>query len=226
MMSAFCMEELEMNEEKVSMFKKFESDTDDLMSAIIKYIEGIPSGINTKQIDDIKDKLLWVKDYFEINANIDYLHKEPLPDLLRSEVILIKLGENLGMEFSGDHPGIVIRNSKMGSNQVFVLPLTTQKPDGYNPTIVNIYMEIGIIPYLTGFRDITNPNHPDTGKHWANILNVKSISRNRIYYPPHKTSVNGMVMDKISIKLSTHVALISKNNIIKIKKDKIANKNT
>jgi len=116
-----------------------------------------------------------------------------IPDLKRGDVILIDLGFNIGDEFGGEHTAIVLRDSCSTNKRVVILPITSQEPK--NKELV-IYVKIGKISGM-------NPNK----YHWANIFNVQSISKQRIKYPPEPKSVNGIVLDRISQKLMTQLAL-------------------
>ena len=59
---------------KKNYYKMFEIETDAIMTSIIKYIEGLPAIINLEQKSDIQDKLIWIRDYFNIITNTNCVY--------------------------------------------------------------------------------------------------------------------------------------------------------
>lgn len=116
-----------------------------------------------------------------------------LPDLTRGDVILTNLGFNLGDEFGGEHAAIVLKNSPKINTRVLVLPITSKEPvNKHKP----FYVKIGKIHGM-------NQNK----FHWANIYNIRSISKLRIIYPPEPKKVNGTVLNRISGAIMGQIAL-------------------
>lgn len=163
--------------------------------------------IKPNNIETIKNKLCWMYTYLSISDNKDYLHRKDLPDLVRGNIILVEIGDNLGMEFRGKHHCIVLRDSPKNLDQVFVLPITSKKPQQYNPNYNGIYIEISRITGFNGYYSPSNPHHRDTGKHWANILNIRNISKSRIYYPTKIRNVSSGQLNKISNSIIANIAL-------------------
>ena len=139
----------------------------------------------------------------------------PLPavdvyDLTRGEIVLLDLGFNVGKEFGGERPAIVLRNSKPCVDQVLVLPMSTQKPKNVTDPI---YIEIPPIPGLTGYQNKESATDPDNGKHWANVLSIKNLSKLRIKYPPEKLTIRtSSILDRISAAVISNIALRKKKN--------------
>ena len=153
------------------------------------------------------NRIRWLRLCVTLYENKKFLHKEELGDLKRGDVILVELGENIGKEFSGQHPAVVLRDSLKHIDQVFVLPLTSKKPKAFNPLIKSIYLEFKKIPGLKGYQNPTNRHHKDNYKHWCNILNVRNISRARICYPPYACTMDGDDLDAISKAIKNQMAL-------------------
>lgn len=166
---------------------------------------------STRKTDFDKEKLLnrikWLYKYVSLLEDKEYCHSKPLPDLVRGDVVLVELGENLGMEFSGQHPAVVLRDCLSNVDQVFCLPLTSKKPKGYNPNKPGIYLEFKRIPGMRGYRHPINIHHPNNGKHWCNILNLRNISKRRINYPPYPCKMDGHDLTAISVAIKKQVAL-------------------
>lgn len=185
----------------------FANEIKGITDSLTSFLNTLPESLNPHEINDIRDKLKWASDYFSILTNPHLLHSQQLPSLIRGNVVLVKHGENLGMEISGDHPAIVLRNNSTALDQVLILPLTSKKPKAYRDGEDSIYLEFGVIDGLKGFQDPTNPDNPDNGKHWANVLNIRNISRSRIYIPPIPATADGTFLNKISGAICTQIAL-------------------
>ena len=74
---------------------QFTKEVDEILNSLINYIDTLPQKLSDDDIKDIQDKLTWVRDYFCIQSNNCYLHKDKqIPDLFRGNVVLVKNGEN------------------------------------------------------------------------------------------------------------------------------------
>ncbi|WP_081364086.1 type II toxin-antitoxin system PemK/MazF family toxin [Neomoorella thermoacetica] len=91
------------------------------------------------------------------------------------------------------HPAIVLRNSFKNSPGVMVLPISSKKPQN----IKDFHIEIGKIVGLKEY-------------HWANIMHIVEVSKQRIIIPPEPKSVEGKVLNKISGAIITQIALRGK----------------
>ena len=176
-----------------------------------------------KQVGKIKEKevagrIEWFNNYFNIFQNPKYFQdvKHPLPNLIRGNIILAELGFNIGMEFGGRHYCIVLKNSSINNQRVLVLPITTQKPSDYEKFKDTIYVEFDGINGLNAVKDKDNPNGH---KRWVNILNIRTISKNRIIYPIERGIPNMTKgqMREISLRIISQIAM--RIDLIKLDKE-------
>lgn len=174
--------------------------------------------VGEEKAKEVSGRIDWFTNYFNLfqNPNIFKDSRQPLPDLIRGNIILVELGFNIGMEFGGRHYCIVLKNSSIKSKRVLVLPITTQKPSDYESFKNTIYMEFDRIKGLNAKKDIGNPNGH---KRWVNILNIRSISKNRIIYPVERGIPNmtkGQMRD-ISLRIISQIAM--RSDLIRIDKE-------
>lgn len=190
------------------MIHKFNCDYEywSLYCKLRDYANTAPRGTE-KQKELLLNRLCWFKLALNLYDNKEFLHSQCLGDLKRGDVILVELGENIGKEFSGQHPAVVLRDCPQNIEQVFVLPLTSKKPKAFNPNNKSIYLEFNRIRGMKGYQHATNRYHKDNGKHWCNILNVRNISRSRIYFPPNACSMDGKDLNAISKAIRNQIAL-------------------
>lgn len=172
------------------------------------FIEKFNNYCTSSQVGEkLYNRIGWFCTSVSIWLDYNSLHRRELPALKRGNIVLVEIGENFGMEFSGRHHCIVLRNSPLEQDQVLVLPITSKKPKNYQPNNNGIYLEFPRINGFNGFSDPDNPNHPDTGKHWANILNIRNISKSRIHYPTRIINVDNQQLNKISNSIIANIAL-------------------
>lgn len=179
------------------------------LSKIKNYYHGNIKG-SERTLKELRNRIEWFNNYFNLFNNPNYLQKQELPDLYRGDVILVELGFNIGMEFGGKHYCIVLRDSMKENKRVVVLPITSKKPSDYNKLKDTIYVQFNDINFLHRSADY----HTETGfKRWCNILNVKTISKSRIIYPirrdlPHVNKrISKKKMSEISNKIISEIAL-------------------
>lgn len=166
------------------------------------------SNVGEETKKEVFGRIEWFNDYFNIFQNSKFFQNEaqPLPDLVRGNIILAELGFNIGMEFGGRHYCIVLKNSSIRSKRVLILPITTQKPSDYDTFKDTLYIEFDKIRGLNATKDIGNPNGH---KRWVNILNIRTISKNRIIYPVDRgipTMTKGQMRD-ISSRIVSQIAI-------------------
>jgi len=181
-----------------------------LYTNLLNCLQSFYSNVNqtiSSEAKKLENKLNWLIQYVSISENPSFLHNRQVPDLKRGNIILVEIGDNLGMEFSGRHHCIVLRDSPIGQDQVFVLPITSKKPGRFTPNYNGIYIEFPAMRGFNGFSDNNNPQHPDTGKHWANILNVRNISKSRIVYPTKIRTIENGQLNRISECIIANIAL-------------------
>lgn len=157
---------------------------------------------------EVSGRIEWFNNYFNIFQNSKFFQDitQPLPNLVKGNIILAELGFNIGMEFGGRHYCIVLKNSSINNKRVLVLPITTQKPSDYDKFKNTLYIEFDKIRGLNAAKDIGNPNGH---KRWVNILNIRTISKNRIIYPIERGIPNmtkGQMRD-ISLRIISQVAM-------------------
>jgi mRNA-degrading endonuclease toxin of MazEF toxin-antitoxin module len=161
----------------------------------------------TKKLESMVKSLVTEDDLKRINIYLEWLLRKTelfeqenvfsaqlLPNFGRGDVVLVDFGCNVGDEFGGKHTAIVLKNSNTSNERVMVLPVTSKEPKNKN---IPIYIEIGKIAGL-------NP----TKHHWANVLNICSVSKQRIIYPPIPKRIDGRILDRISKTIQRQIALI------------------
>lgn len=156
-------------------------------------VDLISSTNDLTRLDKFEIYLEW------LNTKTNKIKEEPtfdttiIPELNRGDVILVDLGFNIGEEFGGEHPAIVLRNCRQANKSVTILPITSQEPKNKD---IPIYVRIGKIHGL-------NQDY-----HWANIVNLRSISKQRIIYPPEPKKVDGVVLNRMSQTIKSQIALL------------------
>lgn len=138
--------------------------------------------INYLEWSSLKTDIINTEKEFSLPDNIDEIVK-------RCNVIWVHFGFNIGSEFGGHHPAIVVR--KMG-NAVYVIPLDSgtipdnKKNKGYLVPIRYVY------------------NFPKIPRH-CNIYNITKIDYRRIDFTQDIGSISGKTMTKISNALKKYV---------------------
>lgn len=100
-------------------------------------------------------------------------------ELVRGAVVWIEFGFNIGNEFGGRHPAIILR--KTGSS-IFVVPLSSQEPDekkDYHVKVEKVY----------GFRNMVR---------WTNVLKLQNVSIQRVDTTASIGNVKGYVLNDIN----------------------------
>ena len=124
----------------------------------------------------------------------------------RGNVIWIDFGFNIGNEFGGMHPAVILKNF---DNDLFVVPISSKKPTEYmkieqdfkNNKITeeecekrkNDITEIIEISKINGFRNMLR---------WARITRMKKISMLRVNFRGTIGTLDGIDMDSIAKKIS------------------------
>ena len=125
-----------------------------------------------------------------INDESDFELTTEQKDLIkRGNVIWVNFGFNIGSEFGGHHPAIIIK--KMGKG-VYVIPVDSGKiPDEKKGK--SYYINI---PYIYGFRKM--PRH-------CNIYKMVCIDSRRFDFNGNYGKVHGKTMTRISNSLKENV---------------------
>lgn len=194
-----------------------EKDENYIYTNVIKYT--LPKYVITQYIFNKSNKT--IKDIIKENYNFDgnkytfnnfkisvdnvkLLMKYVL--FKRGNVIWIDFGFNIGNEFGGMHPAVILKNFE---NDLFVVPISSKKPPEYvkierdlNDKEItkdkcqkrkNAVTEIIEISKINGFRDMLR---------WARITRMRKISILRVNLRGTIGTLDGNDMDKISEKIS------------------------
>lgn len=138
--------------------------------------------INYLEWNSLKTDIINSEKDFVLPSNVDEIVK-------RCNVVWVHFGFNIGSEFGGHHPTIVVR--KMG-NAVYVIPLDSGKvPDDKKDK-----------GYLINIRFVYN--FPKIPRH-CNIYNMRKIDYRRIDFSQNVGSISGKTMTKISDALKKYV---------------------
>ena len=129
-----------------------------------------------------KDYLEWIDKKTKIIINSPNFIEKSKESIVRGDVIWVEFGFNIGEEFSGRHPAIVLKN---GGKTLLVLPITSKQPTEKQLASKN-YIELGKI---YNFKIM---------KRWVNIFNINPISIERIDFTKKKGNIKGVDLDNIS----------------------------
>ena len=102
--------------------------------------------------------------------------------LVRGAVVWVEFGFNIGDEFGGRHPAIILRKTP---SSIFVVPLSSQEPNvkrSYHVKVEKVY----------GFRNMVR---------WTNVLKLQSVSIQRVDTSASVGNVKGKILDDINIAL-------------------------
>lgn len=132
----------------------------------------------------------------------------------RGNVIWLDFGFNIGNEFGGMHPAVILKNF---DNDLFVVPISSKKPPEYLKIEQDLedkkiteeefkkrkkdITEIIELPKINGFRNMLR---------WARITRMKKISMLRVNFSGTIGTLNGSDMDSIAEKIS--IELGNKSN--------------
>lgn len=99
--------------------------------------------------------------------------------LNRGSVVWIEFGFNIGNEFGGRHPAIILRKT---GNSIFVIPLSSQEPSeikDYHVKVDKVY----------GFKNMIR---------WTNVLKLQNVSIQRVDFKSSIGNVKGNVLNDIN----------------------------
>ena len=160
---------------------------------------------STKTIQNIiKDNYAFIDNkYIFKNKNISYENALLIANFIifkRGNVVWIDFGFNIGNEFGGMHPAIILKNFK---TDLFVLPLSSKKPKEYikieqdlsiNDIEIakNNITEIIQFDNIYGFKNITR---------WANLTRMKKVSVLRINFSGSIGTISGFDLNRISERI-------------------------
>lgn len=148
------------------------------------------------------------KKYYFCNNDINQKDIEIIAKYIlfkKGNVVWIDFGFNIGNEFGGIHPAIILKNF---GNDLFVLPVSSKKPLEYIKIEKEFYenkitleecndrknqvTEIIQLNKIYGFKNI---------ERWSNITRIKKVSILRLNFSGGIGTVEGKYMDMISDKI-------------------------
>lgn len=152
-------------------------------------LEKLYSKTDLKDVDDRKrtsNYYDWLNKKTDIIINEkSFVCDEKARDIKRGSVVWIEFGFNIGNEFGGRHPAIVLRKT---GNSIFVVPLSSQEPEEKKPYQVKIEK-------VYNFKNMAR---------WANVLKIQNVSLQRVDFDASIGNVKGEVLNNINdaIKIS------------------------
>ena len=125
-----------------------------------------------------KEKLLMA--FMNRNEDIEIIARSLV--LIRKAVVWVDFGYNIGTEFGGRHPAIILKNLK---DSLIVIPLSSQEPKAmdYNVKVDKVY----------GY-----PLMP----RWANVTRITQVSLSRVHFEKIG-DVKPYVLNQISEKMKS-----------------------
>lgn len=124
----------------------------------------------------------------------------------RGNVVWIDFGFNVGNEFGGMHPAVILKNF---DNDLFVVPISSKKPLEYvkiEEKLAN--NELSKKEYdnkkeaITEIVEILNINGFRKMQRWARITRMKKVSMLRVNFSGTIGTLEGKDMDIIAEKIS------------------------
>lgn len=132
--------------------------------------------------DDVKrsyNYFDWINTKTQIIKNEKNFVCNELESIVRGSVVWVEFGFNIGREFGGKHPAIVLRRT---GDSVFVVPLSSQEPT--NPQKYHVKVE-----KVYGFKNIVR---------WTNVLKIQNVSIQRIDFNASIGNVKGCILNNIN----------------------------
>ena len=125
--------------------------------------------------------------------------------LKRGNVVWIDFGFNIGNEFGGMHPAIILKNF---DNEIFVLPISSKKPKEYKKLEQDYHnKKITLEEYIKKKGQITEIVQIDNIYRfkdmirWANITRMKKVSILRLNFSGTIGKVDGKYLSMINEKI-------------------------
>ena len=159
-----------------------QNELEESTSSAKSKIDELYSKTDLKNANDIKrshNYMQWIHKKTDIIINEPHFTCDKKDMLKRGTVVWIEFGFNIGNEFGGRHPAIILRKT---ADSIFVVPLSSQKPDSpqkYHVKIEKVY----------GFKNM---------ERWTNVLRLQNVSIQRIDTTASIGNVKGTVLDAIN----------------------------
>lgn len=158
--------------------------------------KAIPKTINGIRYSKLPIKEQQYLERFYVRSGNDYILNCPLfsidetsreriaRDLLlaKGRVCWVEFGFNIGSEYGGRHPAVVIRNYR---NTLLVIPLTSQEPEKERDYLLEV-------PFV---HDLQKK------RRWAVISSLTTISTHRVDFNGHFGRVTGEIINAIRERL-------------------------
>lgn len=130
--------------------------------------------------NDTSQYIISVKKDAVPDADIELIMRSLV--LIRKAVVWVDFGYNIGTEFGGRHPAIILKNLK---NSLVVIPLSSQLPKNmdYSVKVDKVY----------GFPEMPR---------WANVTRITQVSLSRVHFEKFG-DVKPSVLKEISKKLAS-----------------------
>lgn len=163
---------MDVNKEKLELQKsKVVSELDTLISnTTLNDKEELKRSINYLKWIEKKSQIINTEKTFVVPKDFN---------IKRGNVVWVEFGFNIGREFGGKHPALVLRRT---GESIFVLPLSSQKPD----EIKDFHVKIDRV---YGFKNITR---------WANVLKIVNVDIQRIDFTCSIGNVKGLILDNVN----------------------------
>lgn len=158
---------------------------DELEKAKANAIAEIENLYDNTDLDNLDDCKRTYNYYRWIHTKTNFIMNERQfscrieSQLKRGTVVWVDFGFNMGNEFGGKHPAIILRKS---GQTVFVVPLSSQEPSKKH----NFHVKVDKV---YGMTDITR---------WTNVLKLQNVSIQRIDENSSIGNVKGDVLDAIN----------------------------
>lgn len=159
-----------------------QSDLSQSKSQAMFQIERLYSSTDLKCENDCKrshNYYQWISKKTQIVINEPTYKCVDEEKIKRGSVVWVEFGFNIGNEFGGRHPAIILR--KTGAS-IFVIPLSSQEPSekkDYHVKIDKVY----------NFKNMVR---------WTNVLKLQNISVQRIDFKSSIGNVKGHVLNEIN----------------------------
>ena len=199
--------------------EKIEKEKDDnyIYNNIVKYalpnfkIDNFSYKKANKKLKQVIDNNYVLKKNYRVFNNPDISYDEAMLItrnilLKRGNVVWIDFGFNIGNEFGGMHPAIILKNF---DKDLFVLPVSSKEPIEYERIEEDLknekitedecndrkkkITEIVQLDNLVGFKIMTR---------WANITRMRKVSILRLNFSGTIGRIDGKYLSEISKKIS------------------------
>lgn len=149
---------------------------------VIFELDNLISNTNLSENEEVKRSINYLK-WLEKKSQIINTEKTFIVpqnfNIRRGNVVWIEFGFNIGREFGGKHPALVLRKT---GDSIFVLPLSSQEPE----EIKDFHVKIDKV---FGFKNMIR---------WANVLKIVNVDIQRVDFTCSTGNVKGVILDKVN----------------------------